>query len=255
MGLAVADNDAFGRLINTAIGEAELIGSRDDWSVYRWQDPSGVRLVMSTRGNVIVDVLPSLAASPAARLADVRMVNEDVAFADVLDADGEVATRLAAEVEQRRLLPDGPVAGPASIVALGVEVTVHDSAEAFAASDASLLGGVHVGSGPPPHFVENGRPWPPRVAAESFISYGVFDPGEAAEAYARISGSVVSAESRVVAATGQRFVAAHVRCVGFDVDVCLPADNDTAPPAAGAVVAGTVFLVASLPELAPSPET
>ncbi|HTJ32684.1 MAG TPA: hypothetical protein VL738_05590 [Dactylosporangium sp.] len=237
-------------LLASALGTAEVIGRRGELVLYRWQDPSGARLVMCTEGAAIVDFLPSFAAEPGARLAGVRAANEDVAVADVVDDGGEVVTRLAAEFEQRRQLPAGPVGGRASIVALGVQATVHASEDDFAASDASLLGGAEEPGEPPAHFLENGWQWPPRMAAESFISYGVFNAGETAEAYARLNGVVLAADVRTVAATGQRFVAARVRCAGFEATVCLPADEHTTAPRPGAVIAGTMFLTASLPGLA-----
>jgi hypothetical protein len=69
------------------------------------------------------------------------------------------------------------------------------------------------------------------------------------QAYARLNGLVLAAAVRTVTATGQRFVAARVRCTGFEADVCLPADEQTMAPAPGSVVAGTMVLVASLPNL------
>jgi hypothetical protein len=249
VGLAVADQEAMQRLVGTALETAELVGARGELRLYRWQDPSGARLVVCTERGNVVDVLPSFAAEPGARLTGVAAVNDDVAVADVLDDSGEMVTRLAAEFEQRRLLPSGPVEGRASIVALGVAATVHASADEFAASDASILGGSEDPGEPPAHVVERGWPWPPRMAAESFISFGVFRTGASVEAFARLSGVVRAADVRTVAATGQRFVVARVRCVGFDADVCLAADDATAAPAPGNVIAGTVFLVASLPDL------
>jgi len=126
-----------------------------------------------------------------------------------------------------RLLPAGPAEGQASIVALGVDVTVHASAEAFAVSDASLLSDAEQSGQPPAHFVERGWSWPPRMAAELFISYGAFTTGESAEAYARLNGVVRTADVRTVTATGQRFVAARVHGAGFEADVCLPAGEQT----------------------------
>ena len=67
--------------------------------------------------------------------------------------------------------------------------------------------------------------------------------------YARLNGVVLGADVRTVTSTGQRFVAARVRCAGFEADVCLPAGAETTAPAPGSVVAGTAFLVASLPDL------
>lgn len=254
VGLAVADRGLFGGLVESAVADAQLIGVRGDISVYRWQDPSGARLMIATRGREVVDLLPSFAGAPGARLTDVRAVNDDVAVASVVDDSGEVATMLAVELEQRRLL-DGtshPITGTASIVALGVNVSVHADGEAFSASDASLLSPGVDPVEPPAHVVEQGMPWPPRMGAESFISYGVFGPPEQAQAYARLNGTVLEARQRTAEATGQSFIAARVRTVGFDVDLCVPATAGVAPPQAGNVVGGEVFLVASMPSLVTS---
>src|SRR6266498_1298689 len=100
---------------------------------------------------------------------------------------------------------------------------VHADAAAFDSSVASLLSEPGEDPGePPPHVVERGLRWPPRMAAESVISYDVFGAREQAQAYARLNASVLRAEQRTVAATGQRFSAARVRTVGFELDLCLP---------------------------------
>jgi hypothetical protein len=237
------------QLIGSALETAGQIGSHGACVLYRWQDPSGVRLVIVVEGQQVVGFLPSFAGRPGARLAQVRAVNQDVVAADVLDQAGEQVTRLATELEQQRILPDGPLVGPASIVALGIDVSVHASAEAFAASDASLVSGAGNSGEAPKHFVDNGWPWPPRMAAESFISYGVFNSPETMHAQARLNALVLAADIRTVSMTGQRFIAARVRSAGFEADVCMPADESTAPPSPGNIVAGTVYLVASMPEL------
>jgi len=264
VGLAVADHAGLARLVDQALGHAQPLGAAHGVTVLRWRDPSGASLVIAVRGREVVDLLPSFAGAPGARLANVRAANDEVALADVLDEEGQQVTMVAVELEQRRLLPGaaGPVGGSASVVALGVDVTVHADAEAFARSDASLLhaGGDDGGDGgdgdrgggsaagdagePPAHVRERGLPWPPRMAAESLISYGVFGPADQAEAYARLHGTVLDAQERTVAATGQRFVAARVRTAGFDLDLCHPAWR---VPQAGNIIGGTVFLVASLP--------
>jgi hypothetical protein len=247
VGLGVADRSDLRRLVSSALADARELGAVGGVSVLRWEDPSGARLVLAVRDREVLDLLPSFAGEPGARLGGVRAANDGVAIADVVDQDGEQAIMIAVELEQRRLLAvaAGPVAGLASVVALGVAVTVHADVGAFAASDASLLS-IDAGEPgePPAHVVERGLPWPPRMAAESLISYGVFGPAELAEAYARLNGTVLHVEQRTVAATGGRFAVARVRTVGLDVDLCLPAAQAPKP---GNVIGGTVFLVASLP--------
>lgn len=252
VGLAFDNRDDVQRLIADALGRADVLGHSGDLTVHRWQDPSGARIVVATRGRQVVEFLPSYAGTPGPVLANVRNANDQVTVADVVD-DGEKIGAFTAEFEQRRLLPPTPLGGLATVVALGVEVAVHADADAFATSDDSLLSPRSSGEPdePPAHYVEQGWPWPPRMAANSFISYGLFGARENAEAYARLNGTVLHAARKTVVATGQQFIAARVHCGVFETDVCLPAHAGTVDPAPGNVIAGTVFLVASLPQLPP----
>ncbi len=259
VGLAVADRAGLQRLVENALTSAQPIGEQDGITVLRWQDQSGARLVMGLRDGKLLDLLPSFAGTPGVRLANVRAINDAVAVADVLDEGGEQLTMLALELEERRFLSAaGPAAGQASVVALGVDVTVHADAEAFGNSGASLMGDAADDTDEPPaNVVERGLAWPPRMAAESLISYGVFGDPAQAEAYARINGTVLHAERRMVAATGHQFVVARIRTLGLELDMCLPDahdehDAEVAPvPQPGNVIGGTAFVVASLPSIAP----
>ncbi|MDI6104500.1 hypothetical protein QLQ12_38515 [Actinoplanes sp. NEAU-A12] len=257
LGLGSLDRDSMNDLLNRVLPAAELIGQAGDVAVHRWTDPSGVRLVVALRDGRLEELLPSFSGVPGARLAEVRRVSDEMIVADVVDDAGEQATMLAAASEQLLLLPrgTGPISGRASLIALGVQVTVHADEDAFAASDASLLSGGDGEDGgdsePPAHFVENGWTWPPRMGAESFISYGAFDQ-ENGDPIAQLNGIVLSAERRVVAATGGEFSVARVRSVGFEADLCLPGDVPT--PAPGNVIGGVVYLIADLPFVsAPAP--
>jgi hypothetical protein len=135
---------------------------------------------------------------------------------------------------------------------LGLEVTVHVDEKAFAASPANLVSSQDAAdAGPPPaHVVERGWPWPPRMSSESFMSYGVFSP-EDPHAHARLHGTVLRAERHTVAHTGQDFISARVRTVGFEADVCLPGSEHPTVPAPGHILGGTVFLAASMEQLRP----
>lgn len=252
VGLGVESEDDLLALVNSVLPHATLLGRADGTDVVRWEDPSGVRLVVGVSPQGVVDLLPSFAGTARLRLHGLRMVNDEVAVAAVVDDDGEQLTSMAVEVEQRRLLvADQPLDVDASIVALGNAVTVFRDSEDFERSDASLLSPESRDEEPPPHVAERGLKWPPRVAAESFFSYGVFqDPGEA-EASARLSGTVVAAEARQVSHTGNGIIVAHVRGPGFDVTLCLDHGEHPEVPPAGAVVAGTVFLTADLHDRAP----
>jgi hypothetical protein len=258
VGLGVVDNSELRRLVEDAVTDAQPLGEIDGLTVLQWQDPSGAKLVLGVRDSRLVDLLPSFAGTPGARLANVDAVNDEVSAFDVVDEDDGQLTRVAVELEQRRLLPvaAGPVAGLACMVGLGVDVTVHADADAFGTSDASLLSdGGEIDDPPPRHVVERGGPWPPRLDAESIISFGLFASPAQAEAYARLTGTVLHAQRRTVLATGQQFIVARVRTFGFELDICLPATVTTAVPTAGNVIAGTVFLVASLPFPTTTPTT
>ena len=198
------------------------------------------------------DLLPSFRSGTAVVLDDLRSVNEDVATAAVLDQDGEQLTSASLELEQRRLLPRRPVGRVrASLTALGVDVHVFPDARAFASSDASLLD-PDSPSGDPPAEWASDWPWPARVAASSFFSYGVFaDPAEAT-AHARLAGEVLHAERRVVQATGQEVVVVQLESAVPTLTVCLEGAAHPQTPTPGSVLAGTVFLTASLDEL-PAP--
>ena len=244
IGLAVDDDEGLARLLARVVPQAAPLGSAAGIDVLRWQDPSGARIVLGIAGSALTWFMPSCAAPAGARLDDVVAVNEDVVTASAVDEAGEVVTRFAAGMEQHLLLPRGaPASGSAAVVSLGVDVTAFADADAYTASDASLLSPGEDPGDPPPHYVDQQWAWPPRFAPESFLSYGVFAEAEAADAYARLSGTVLHGETRVAEATGQQFHVARVRTAGFDTDVCLPATEHPRAPAPGEVLAGTVYLV------------
>jgi hypothetical protein len=226
------------------------LGLVDGVDVRRWEDPSGARLILGLRGKDVEDLLPSFASPTGASLVGVKPLDGEIAVADVVDQDGETLTRMAIELEERRFLASSEEGwhGPASTVALGVAVTLHESDEAFAESPASLLSSENKGSDPPQHYVERGLKWPPRMGSESFISYGLF---ATPDAHARLHGTVISSERRVVLQTGQEVIISAVQTVGFTANVCTPADDLAWQPASGNVLGGSVFMVGSIPALTP----
>ncbi|MDQ1304469.1 MAG: hypothetical protein QG671_296 [Actinomycetota bacterium] len=246
VGLRVRDQDGFTELVGDALRSAQPLGSRDGVDVVRWQDAGGARLVFGLRGGKVLDLLPSFAAEPGAQLSGLVMATDEVATAAVVDESGEQLTSLALEPEQRRLLPADQVHCAATVIALGVEVGVFSDADAFGASAASLLSERDSGSEPPADYIANGWTWPPRMAAESFISYGVFGASTDATAHAQIAGTVLAASLRRTMLTGQEFITARVRTAGFETDVCLSAHEHQEVPIPGQVIAGTVFLVGDL---------
>jgi hypothetical protein len=252
VGLGVADGDALVSLLATVRPQATPIGAADGVEVVRWEDASsGARLVLGIEQGDVVELLPSLTAPTGTRLADVRAVNRDVATAAVVDVDGEQITSLSLELEERRLLGARVVETvDAAIVALARSVALHDDPDAFAGSRGSLLDpDADTETEPPPHFGEHGLQWPPRMAPESFISYGVFSDPDDAGAMARLNGVVIAATRRTTEVTGQSFAVARVRTAGFEVDVCLSAEEHPEVPRPGQVLGGEVFLVGSAPSI------
>ncbi|MEO9321875.1 hypothetical protein ABFT23_00185 [Nocardioides sp. C4-1] len=199
----------------------------------RYTDLSGARVVVVRDENgETLDLVPSYDARPGALLGDLGPFGP-VVQADVLGDDNEVVTRLATDLEQHRHLRS-TIGGPlrASLVALGVEMAVHDDEAAFAASDASRLDGGDQ-----------------RFGAESFLSYGLFGSQDAAEPTAHLAGVVLEATTQTNKATGQDFHVARVRTVGFEATVCLAASSTAVAPRPGNVVAGACWVVADVPTL------
>ena len=207
---------------------------------------------MGWRSGELLDFIPAYTAGSGGLLSDCRLINDGVAFAKVVDTSGEQLTAMTFQAEQYRELRahGAPVSGPARITALGVDVQIYPDADAFAASPASQLT-PSAGQEPPPHYRERGWTWPPRLGAESFISYGAFDPPAQARPRARLSGTVLKAAQRVCALTGQPFTVATVSTAGFAADVCLAASEHPGPPAPGTIISGDVSLCAAF--VAPLP--
>jgi hypothetical protein len=230
VGLGVPDQETLLLLAEDAVAEGELRDRTDGVASYRWTDRSGARLTVGILDDQLRDLLPSYAGVAATRLAGITRLDDDgLVAADVVDEDGELLTRLACELEQWRA---GGSEGLAAITGFGLDVTVHADEAAFAASDASRLGG---GS-------------EQRMAAESFLSYGLF--GEQPDPYAWVSGVVTDSRTARTESTGQLFHVARtsVASLGMWVDVCLSGSDWPAAPEPGNVVAGTVHLVASIEE-------
>ena len=249
VGLAVRDEAELSSLVTGAYRAVRETGVFGGVHVGRWQDDSGAVLILGWLCGELVDFVPAYAAASGGLLSGCHLINEYVAFAKVVDADGHQVTAMAFEAEQyRQLLALGHlVSGPARITALGVGVQVYPDTDAFAASPGSQLDpSAGPAAGPPPRDREQGWPEPARLAAESFISYGVFADPAQARPHARLSGTVLSAGRRVCALTGQSFTVATVRTTGFEADVCLAGSEHPDPPAPGSIISGTVVLSAAI---------
>jgi hypothetical protein len=255
IGLAVDDTAALSGLIVGLMPDTITIGrGSNDTEVRRWEDPSGSRLTLQVRDRQVVELLPSLAGPTSARLADVRPSVEGFVSADVLDENEEMCTRLQLALEEERFLElvDAPMAGLACMTALGIEVAVFADEQTFQEAPESLLDSNAEAGPPPPHMADKGVKWPLRVATESFVSTAAFS-GSGAEA--RLFGTVLSADRREVALTGQSFVAARVRTVGFEATVCAPGEQFPVDPLPGNILGGWVYMVGSLPKLIPDGAT
>ena len=251
IGLDVTDNSELDRVLRSAAERATVLGERGGNRVLRWEDGDGARLVLVLDGSRnLLAVTPSFASEPGAVLASLTHANEECWTAAVTE-DGEQVTALAADLEQSALVdPASGAAGRAGIVALATAVDVLADAAAFEASPASLLSSESADEDEPPaHYVENGWSWPPRMAQESFISYGVFGDASEARPDARLNGTVLRSRTCRNSLTGGTFHVARVRTAGFEADVCLASSEHQEPPPPGAIVAGTVYLVAALESL------
>ena len=141
VGLAVSDEDEVQWLVTSAHRAIRETGIFGGVRVGRWQDDSGAALILGWQSGELLDFAPAYTAASGGLLADCRLINESVAFAKVVDADGHQLTAMTFEAEQyRHLLALGhQVSGSARITALGVDVIVYPDADVFAASPGSQL--------------------------------------------------------------------------------------------------------------------
>ena len=141
VGLAVSDETELGWLVTSAHRAVRETGVFGGVHVGRWQDDSGAALILGWRSGELLDFIPAYAAASGGLLSDCHLINDSVASAAVVDTDGQQLTAMAFEAEQYRQLRalGQPVSGPARITALGIDVTIHPDADAFAASPGSQL--------------------------------------------------------------------------------------------------------------------
>ena len=211
--------------------------------------PSGAALILGWRFGELLDFIPAYTATRGGLLSDCHLINESVAAAKVVDAGGRQLTAMAFEAEQYRQLQalGEPVGEQARITALGVAVQVHPRrARLRRLPRQPARPGRRPRSGTPPHYREQGWSWPPRLAAESFIAYGVFADPAQDRPRARLSGTVLKAGHHVCALTGQPFTVAAVRIAGFEADLCLAGSEHPGLPAPGNIISGTVVLSAAI---------
>jgi hypothetical protein len=225
-------------LIGEIMNVAKPIQRPDGRLEYRWQDPSGSRLSFALQNGEISEFMPSFAGGTSLDLGRVIEETDGIFVVDILDSRGEIATRAGVDVHDlsafRAWAESGSAAGVAQLTAFGVHLSIHENGEYFLASEESLLS--------PESSIEDGVV--SRWAVESFMSFGGFGNDEPT-ATAHLSGTVISADRRIMELTGESFVAARVRTSSFEVDLCFPSLPDVSVPIPGNVVTGIVYLVAT----------
>jgi hypothetical protein len=246
LGLEVHNARDLTRLVSAILPQSQSLGVVGGIDVRRWQDAAGCRLVLGMRGDAVEDMFLSFSGPAGAHLRNVRVMDGKVATGYVVDDEGEVETAVAIELEEFRFLESiGSVdAGDATVVALGVETSVHANEQEFRESDASLMSGRHEGEEVPDVYRENGLIWPPRVGTESFWCWSALG---AKDATGRLHGTVLAAERRKVEQTGGSFVVVTVRTIGFTATVCVASKDLETLPVPGSILASSFFLVGSFP--------
>lgn len=204
-----------------ATDRLQVTGEVRGGQLIQYADPSGAQL------NILaVEPFSTFAGFSAETrtYANVTMLNDVVALADIIDPYGSTIATATVNLAQGPLLVDEPELTwqELSLTALGLAVDRFDSAEAFhAAHPEAVLGEVT------------------SPGAESVASSAAAAP----DAGAWFSARVLQAERRTSDLTGQAFV--HVSVDGaFPFDVCLP---DGELPERNSVIAGHAVLAGSIP--------
>ncbi len=237
IGFSIKDQDELRQLLSSAFERGARIGTTGDVTTYRWQDPSGARLVMVLKDESLVDFIPSFAGTPGVRFEECSSLNETIAITDVVDDAGQTVTKLTCELEQLRALK-APWSGLASIIGLAPDATFFKDGEQFSESASSLLD---------PRSADPGDGNGLRMATESFLSYGVFNAPADAHANSRLNGVVLSSQVRTNELSGEQFMVCRVRCLDFELEL-LTVPHIT-PPEPGDIVSASPYLVASIEQL------
>ncbi len=104
VGLAVSDETGLDWLVTRAHRAAREIGVFGGVHVGRWQDDSGATLILGWRSGELLDFLPAYTATSGGLLAGCHLINDSVASAAVVDADGRQLTAMAFDAKQYRQL-------------------------------------------------------------------------------------------------------------------------------------------------------
>ncbi|MGP6172985.1 hypothetical protein [Corynebacterium sp. A21] len=152
--------------------------------------------------------------------AHIQMINDILAFCEIVDPFGTVLSSVTLNLSQGPLLVDEPIQQwqQLGVTALATEVTVHEDAEAFTAATGALPGQLS-------------------SAGAEILAAG--SGAAAPDASATFSARVLEAEYRSNQLTGQRFIHATVDGA-FPFDVCLP-DAPALPLKGNIIVGGAVL--------------
>lgn len=255
IGLAVDDAESLDSLIERLVPDAGVVATSGELQARRWTDSSGASLTMTVRQTgddvgVLVDIVPSYVGPVAAggargaggagahdgvRLGALTAYGETLA-AELVDASGETIVRIACDLAQS-IVVDVDSPRPAHLTALGLDLTVHVDAAAFASSDESIL------SAP------GTEQTPVRFATESLLAYGLTEDVAKAQPTAFLSGAVLSVSSQANSETEQGFHTVRLRTSAGPVTVCLAAAEHPDPPRLGNVLSGVCYLVLDVPDL------
>ncbi|APT84922.1 hypothetical protein [Corynebacterium aquilae] len=215
--------DTWQKAVEAAIasGRLQVTGEVRGGQLVQFSDPSGAQM------NILaVEPFATYVGfeSTTAANAHVTMVNDVLALADLVTDNGTPISTVACNLAQGPLLVDEPTLQweQLALSAVGVSVSVFDSADDFRAAGGQAIGLV----------VSHGAA---TVAAGS--------GAQVPDASAEIAVEVLSASYRFNTLTDQRFIHAEV-VAPFPMDVCLPDAPEL--PAAGAIIAGKVMLVGSI---------
>ncbi len=247
IGLSVDDAESLDALVGRLLPAAEVVAQAGELEARRWTDPSGASLTMTVRRSgdeegLLVDLVPSYVAPTGSGAAHdgVRLGalvgHGDTLAADLVDADGTRVLRIACDLAQS-IVTEVSEPRPAHLTALGLDLTVHADAAAFAESDESILSTPGVGQ------------TPVRFATESLLAYGLAEDVTKAQPTAFVSGTVLSVSSQTCSETGQGFHTARLRSSAGHVTVCLALSDHPDPPRLGNVLSGVCYLVLDVPGL------
>ncbi|WP_323793327.1 hypothetical protein [Nocardioides sp.] len=247
IGLSVDDTESLDALVGRLLPDAAVVARSGELQARRWVDASGASLTMTVRQSgddegVLVDIVPSYVAPTGGgaghdgvRLGSLSGYG-DVLAADLVDDAGTRVLRVACDLAQS-IVTEVSDPRPAHLTALGLDLTVHADAAAFAASDESVI------STPGPGQT------PLRFATESLLAYGLSEDAAKAQPTAFVSGTVLSVSSQTNAETGQGFHTARLLTSAGHVTACLAAGDHPDPPRLGNVLSGVCYLVLDVPDL------